>query len=125
MAHEAVLKEVAKSKLRLSCNCADVQVGGAVFSIKLRVARRRHGGAGRRRYLTATTTGVTAKFQSQTFKVARYCGREKVDVQDAGEVGWDLALGDRRLGMTRFRWNLGRLKGMIGSARSGMVIGSD
>ena len=33
--------------------------------------------------------GVTAKFQSQTFKVARYRVRGKVDAQDVAEVDWN------------------------------------
>ena len=36
-------------------------------------------------------TGATAKFQSQRFEVARYCVRKKLEAQDVGAAGWDLA----------------------------------
>ena len=38
-------------------------------------------------------TGATVKFQSQTFKVTRYCLRKKLDEKDVGEVEGNPATG--------------------------------
>ena len=37
--------------------------------------------------------GFAAKFQRQTFEVARYCGRKQVGPQDVGDVEWNPASG--------------------------------
>ena len=92
MAQRGALKEVADSELRhlLAYNrslfCADVQVGDSVPSCKAKKrksAPRRRGPA---KIPDVGDAGATTNFQGQTFKVARYCVRGKVEVQDAGEV---------------------------------------
>ena len=44
-------------------------------------------------FLEIDDTGVTVKFQSQTFKAARYCVGMEVEEQDEGEVEWNPASG--------------------------------
>ena len=41
-------------------------------------------------------TGETAKFQPQTFKVARYCARKKVEENGVEEVAWGPASNQNR-----------------------------
>ena len=81
MAQETASKEVASSELRRqpayskSPNCADATTGGAALfykSARKRSAPRRGGPA---KIAETDETGATAKFQSQTFKVARYYAR--------------------------------------------------
>ena len=38
-------------------------------------------------------TGVTVKFQGQTFKLARYCLWDRMEEADMGEVDWSSASG--------------------------------
>ena len=59
-------------------------------------APRRRGPA---KILDIDETGVTVKFQSQSFKVARYCVRKKLEEKDV--LDWDERLG---LG-TRSMWD--------------------
>ena len=90
MAQEAALKEVARRKSRCllrydeSFNCKDARVGDSVVSYKASNSKgspRRRGPA---KILDVDDAGVTVKFQSQTFKVARHCVRGRLDAQDAG-----------------------------------------
>ena len=93
------MREVANSNLcRLlaqnkSFDCADVHGGDTASFYKAsnrESAPRRRGPA---KILDVADTAATAKFQSQTFKVARYCARGKADAQDVGEVHSDPASG--------------------------------
>ena len=99
MAQGAAPKEVANSELRRMLaqrkpfNCDDLQVGDSSLfyeDLNRRSAPRRRGSA---KILKIDDAGATAKFQSQTFEVAQYCVRKKVDMQDVGEVGWEAASG--------------------------------
>ena len=83
MAREAALKEIANSRLRRllgfnkSITCADVKIGDTVLFYK---ARRKESAPRRRGPALISDiydTGATVEFQLQTFKVARFCVREK------------------------------------------------
>ena len=71
-AQEATMKGIANSNLRRllagnkSCNCADIDGGDTAQSRKSSPRYR-----GPAEILEIDETGVTASFQSQTFKVAR------------------------------------------------------
>ena len=76
----AAMEEVANSKLRrllaysTSFICADAQVGESVL---FREAPNREGAPrwrGQEGILDVDGSGAAAEFQSQTWKVARYCG---------------------------------------------------
>ena len=99
MEQEAALKGVASSKLRclLAYNKfldrADVAIGDSVLLHKTvnrrgaghKTANRR--GSGRRRgpaeIPDIDETGVTVKFRSRTFQVARFCVRKKMKGKNA------------------------------------------
>ena len=70
-----------------------MEKGGSALTFKAvdrRSAPRRRGPA---KILAIEETGVPAKFQSQTFKLARYCVRKKMAPQDAGEAEMHCASG--------------------------------
>ena len=82
MPKEAALKEVADCHLRRPLasnklfNCADAHVGDSAPPLKApnrESAPRRRGPA---KILDIDDAGATVKFQSQTFKVSRYCVRK-------------------------------------------------
>ena len=82
MAQEAARRSLAYNA---SFICTDVKIGDtAPFykSVEKGRAPRRRGPA---KILDIDGTEVTAKFQSQTFKVARYCVRAKVEGADADD----------------------------------------
>ena len=93
------MEGVTKSYLRLllaynkSFHCADVRAGDSVpfheASNPQSTPRRRDPA----KILDVGDTEVTAKFQYHTFKVARYCLREEVDVQDVGGMSWNPTAG--------------------------------
>ena len=97
MAQEAAPHEVANSEFRRlparnkSPCCADVKVGDSALFYKA-VNRKR---TPRRRSLAKISdvddAGATVKFQSQTFKGARYCARRKVEAQDVETAEGDPA----------------------------------
>ena len=83
MAQEAALEEFADGEQRRllaynkSFDCADAQVGDSLLSYK---ASNRKGTVRRRgpaQILDADDTGVTAKFQSRTFKLTVLCAEER------------------------------------------------
>ena len=91
MAQEAALKEIAGSRLRRflafnkSFNCTVSQIGYAVLSYKAhgkKSAPRRRGPA---LISDIDDTGVTAKFESQVFGVARFCVRKRGEEKDVAE----------------------------------------
>lgn len=92
MAPEAAFKEVANRKLRRllaysgSFDCSFVKIGNSVLfygAANHKSAPRRSSPA---KMSDIDGTGATAKFQSQTFKVARACAMKKMEPQDAGEL---------------------------------------
>ena len=108
MAQEAALKEVARRKSRCllrydeSFNCKDARVGDSVVSYKASNSKgspRRRGPA---KILDVDDAGVTVKFQSQTFTVARHC------VRGVGYARW-LTLGE--IGKASKRWSVGFVEG--------------
>ena len=92
MAWEAALKEVANRKLRrlLACNkssnCADFKIGDSVLFYKTPDRKRTRKWRGTACISDIDETGETARYRSQTFKVARYCLRGRVDEKELGEV---------------------------------------
>ena len=90
MAREAALREIAADRLRRSLafnksfTCTDAKIGGTVRPKK--ALRQR--GAGRWRgpalVWDIDETGVPAKFQSQSFKVALFCARKGGGEKDVG-----------------------------------------
>ena len=99
MGEAAASKEVANGESRRlsaynkSSNSTDAQAGNSVL---LYVAPGRQGAPrwrGSAKVIGIDDAGVTVKFQSQTFKAARYCVRKKEDVQVAGAVDWNRAPG--------------------------------
>ena len=106
-AQEAALKEIAKSKLRRllarnkTFDCVDIKVGDLALFYK---APQKKSNPRWRSPATASDidgSGVTLKFQSQIFKVARYCVRRKVEEKDLPQgpatgdsplnLGWDMS----------------------------------
>ena len=82
------MREVSNSKLsRLLARkkpfvCTDVPIGDTVLvhrAANRKSAPRRRGPA---KIFDIAETGVAVKFQSQTFRVARYCVRKKVEEKD-------------------------------------------
>ena len=85
MAEEAALEDFADGRTRrllaydMSFTCADIKIGEAALVFKSankENMRRRRGPA---LILGVAATGVTAKFQSHTFNVARICLWGKVE----------------------------------------------
>ena len=93
MAQEAALKEFANTRLRRlsgfnkSFARADVQIGDTALFFKAQGKRS----APRRRspalILGIDETGATAKFTSQTLRVARFCARKREKEKDVAEAG--------------------------------------
>ena len=90
-AQEATLKGVANSKLRRilahnqTFNCTEVAVGDMVLFYKTpnrKSSPRRRGPA---KVSEIDETGVTVYFQSQTFKVARFCVRRRVKESEVAD----------------------------------------
>ena len=87
-AQEAALKEIANSKLRrlLAYNktfdSVDVKVGDEVLFYKAPQKKSNPRWRGPATILDIDESGVVLKFQSQSFKVARYCVRRKVEEKD-------------------------------------------
>ena len=77
MAQEAALKEVANSKLRRllahnkTFNCADIKVGDTALFYKAPHRKSHPRWRGPALILDIDETGVTVKYQTQSFKVAR------------------------------------------------------
>ena len=95
------------------------------FSVLFYRALNRRGTPRRRgpaKILDIDYARVPVKFQSQTFKAARYCVRKKMGVQDAAEVDWNPASWGRILGMACLRWSRGGLRKMVVCLRSGVRI---
>ena len=92
MAQEAALNEIASSKLRRSlafnksCACADVKIGDAILCNKAQRKKSTPRRRGPALILDIDETGVTAKVQSQTLKVARFCVRKKGEEKDAEDA---------------------------------------
>ena len=78
MSQEAAQKEVANSQLRRllaynkSCNCADAQAGDSSLFYKASSRKCAQRWRGPAKISDIDDSGATAKFRSQTFKVARY-----------------------------------------------------
>ena len=108
MALEAALKFVAYSKLRhlLACNKsfnrADVPTGESVLFNRRMCQLNRRGApsqCGPAKISGIDEKGLTATFQSQTFKVSRFCARKKAGAQDVEAAGWSPVLLSRERGM--------------------------
>ena len=84
-AQEAAMKEIANSKLRrlLAYNktfeCTDIKMGDTVLFYKSPHRKSHPRWRGPAKILDIDETGVTVKFQSQSFKVALFCVRRKLD----------------------------------------------
>ena len=85
MAQEPASKEIANSRLRrllaynTPFNCAAVKTRDTVLLNKTQDKRSAPRWRGPELIPDIDETGVTVKFQSQTFKVARFCARNKVE----------------------------------------------
>ena len=105
-AQEAALKEIANSKLRrlLAYNktfdCADIKVGGSVLFYKAPRKKSNPRWRGPAAILDIDESGVVLKFQPQSFKVARYCVRRKLEEKD---LPGGTAMGDNQL---NFDWEM-------------------
>ena len=79
MAQEAAHKEIANSKLRRllahnqTFNCTDIKIGDSVLFYKAPHRKSHPRWRGPATILDIDETGVLVKYQSQFFKVARYC----------------------------------------------------
>ena len=95
MAQGAALEDIADSRLRrlLAYNKSFVRADLKIASTALPYKAQRKKGALRWRGPALISdideTGVTAKFQSQTLKVARFCVRKKVEAGDVEDAGFD------------------------------------
>ena len=95
MAQEAALREIAADRLRRSLafnksfTCTDVKIGDNVPLYKAQGKESAPRWMGPSLILDIDETGVTAKFQSQTQKVARFCVRKKVEAGDVEDAGLD------------------------------------
>ena len=95
MAQEAALKEIANSRLRRlsavnkSLTCSDVKVGDTPLFHKAQRKESAPRCRGPALISDIDETGVTVKFQSQTFDVARFCVREKGEEKDADDSELD------------------------------------
>ena len=105
-AQEPTLKEIAKSKLRrlLAHNktfyCAEIDVGDMALFCKAQNRKSSPRWRGPAKVLEIDETGVNVSFQSQNFKVARYCVRQRMKESEAteGDGGNPLNLGGPRMG---------------------------
>ena len=97
-AREATLGEIAKSKLRRllaqnkSFNCTDVAVGDSVLFYKAKSRKSSPRWGGRAKILEIYETGLTVFFQSRTFKVARFCVRNRLKEKDVAGEEWKNSL---------------------------------
>ena len=95
MAQEAALKEIANSRLRRllaynkSFTCADVKIGDTVRLYKAQSKESTPGRMGPALILDIDDAGAMVKFQSQIFKVARFCVRKKAGRKGAEEPELD------------------------------------
>ena len=95
MAQDAALKECASSRLRRllaynkSSNCSDVKIGNAGILSEAASKESMPRCRGPALILDIDQTGATAKLQSQTFKVARFCARGKVEAKDVEDAELD------------------------------------
>ena len=99
MAREDALGDVVNRKLRplltnkKGFNCTDVKIRDSATSYGAannQSAPRRRGPT---EILDSDETGATVKFQSQTFKVARFCLRKTREPQAAGDLNRNPAPG--------------------------------
>ena len=96
IAQEAALKEIATSIPRrllaynTSFNCTDVKIGDTGLFYKATNKKSAPCRRGPAKILDIDKRGVTAKFQSQTFKVARFRAGEKVESKDVEDAESDL-----------------------------------
>ena len=85
----ATSREIARSKLRRllgrnkSFECADLQTGGSVLPYKSRARGTASKWRGPAVLLDIDGTGGVVKFQSHTFKAARFRVRERVASKNA------------------------------------------
>ena len=97
LAQEATLWVIADSRMRRFASrnkyfkCADVQPGRSAPLNKSVGRRSAPKWCGPEAVIGTDAGGVTAKFQGQSYKVARYCVRRRVDPEVAGSVEWDPA----------------------------------
>ena len=105
MAQEAAVKVVASSNLRRlvafnkSFNCTNVKIGDTALYFKTTNKKSMPWRRGPALILDIDETGVTAKFQSQTFTVARFRVRKKAEEKDAEDAELDpLRARFRRIG---------------------------
>ena len=95
MAQEESFKEVANSQLRMlpaynkSSKCTNVQIGEAVLLYNAMNRRIKPRWRGPAKISDIAETGVTVKFQSLTFKAARYSVRKKSERRDSEDVEMD------------------------------------
>ena len=105
-AQKAALKESANSKLRrlLACNktfdCVDIKVGYSVLFYKAPRKKSNPRRRGPATILDIDESGAVLKFQPQTFEVARYCVRRKLEERDLPQGS---AAGDNQL---TFAWEM-------------------
>ena len=94
------MKEIANSKLRRllarnkTLDCVDIKVGGSVLFYEAPQKKSNPRWRGPAAILDIDESGVVLKFQSQTFKVARYCVRHKLEEEDLPQGS---AAGDSQL----------------------------
>ena len=94
MGQEAALTDVACSSLRrllafnMSFNCTEAKIGDPVLFYEAQSKQSTPRWRGPALILEIGETGVTAKFQSQVFKVARFCARDRGE--EKGVVGEEL-----------------------------------
>ena len=104
MAREAALGEIASSKVRLplahtqSFGRGDVKAGDSALSYKVVCRDSARWWRSPATIVDIDVTGVAVNFQGQTFNVAGFCARRRVDPKDVGEVELNPA-SDRREGM--------------------------
>ena len=105
MAQEAALKKVATSKLRRlmarnkAFNCTDIKVGGSVLFYNSPRRKSQPHWRGPAWVLDIDETGAMVKFQTQSFKVARYCVRKQVKANSDGSGSGDHQDDERHLRM--------------------------
>ena len=111
------MKGVANSGLRRllaynkSLDCAAVQVGVSFRFYRAASRKSAPRQRGQAKILGIDDAGVTVKFQGQTFKVAQYSLRTKLNVQDAGGRSGTLPRGIRTPKVVCRRWRCARLHG--------------
>ena len=100
LAQEAALREFAGGRLRnflaysKSFKCTGVEIRNTALGYKAQNKKIAPRWRGPGLILDIDETGVTATFQSQTFKVARFCVRKKVEAKDVEDAEVEIGSGE-------------------------------